>query len=58
MKLRIPMTYELAMAASADAATARQRREHRSCWNLDDWNEACRVFDSLWPSPKIGTKER
>ena len=44
------MTHDLAMAAAKDAATARMRGEGRKTWNEDDYNEACRTFNRLWPS--------
>jgi hypothetical protein len=43
------MTYELAMAASKDAANARMRKAGRSKWNRADYNEAVRVFNQLFP---------
>lgn len=47
--MAITMTYELAMAAGRDAANRRMRSEGRTRWNEDDYNEAVRVFEALWP---------
>lgn len=46
---RLTMTYELARACGQDAADRRMRKAGRKHWDADDYNEAVRVFEELWP---------
>ena len=56
MSGRVRMTYEIAHAASTDAANARMRKAGRTKWSAGDYNEAVRVFNRLWPEGKHGAK--
>ena len=55
---KIVMTYEIARAAGVDAANHQMRSNHRTEWNLDDYNLACRTMARLFPqcgaNPKAG----
>lgn len=46
---RALMTYDLAMACGQDAANTRMRKAGRKKWNRDDYNEAVRKFNALYP---------
>jgi len=41
------MTYELAMAAGADAADRRMRAARRSTWTVEDWDLAAATVARL-----------
>jgi len=43
------MTYEMAMAASRDAADARMRKAGRTTWSRADYNFAVATFKRLFP---------
>jgi hypothetical protein len=47
----IEITYELARAASLDAAHSQMQRAGRTIWNKDDYDLAAVVFHKLWPCP-------
>lgn len=52
--MRLPRwTYKLAMAAGWDAANRNAKKHGRTAWNEDDWNEACRVFERLYPMEEM-----
>ncbi len=52
------ITYEIARAAAMDAANRRMKAEGRMVWNQEDYNEACRELERLWPStPKAPVEE-
>jgi hypothetical protein len=44
----LTMTYDLAMAAGADAANRRMRKAGRSKWSRGDFAAACAEFDRLY----------
>ena len=46
---KVLMTYDLAMACGKDAANARMLRAGRKKWSRDDYNEAVRKFEALYP---------
>jgi hypothetical protein len=46
---RVLMTYSLAMAAGQDAANRQMRKAGRKKWSRDDYNEAVRKFNALYP---------
>jgi len=43
------MTYQLAQAASFDAANRSMRAAGRTAWSEEDYNAHVREFDRLWP---------
>ena len=43
--------YDLACAASHDAATRQMRAAGRTTWNADDYDLACKTFNALYPDP-------
>lgn len=45
------ITYSLAMAAGHDAGNRSMRAGGRTKWAVKDWNEACKTFERLWPTP-------
>lgn len=47
MSKPLPITYELAMAAGRDAATANMRADGRTAWNDEDYGIACATFNRL-----------
>ncbi len=46
---RLVLTYDLALAASKDAANVHMRAERRTAWNVEDYAIACQTLDRLWP---------
>lgn len=48
-EMRPVMTYELAMAAAADAANRAMRSGGREVWSQEDYNAGVREFDRLFP---------
>lgn len=48
---RVPVTYDLAMAAGKDAANAQARAANREAWNAEDWNLMAATFNRLLPLP-------
>jgi hypothetical protein len=46
------MTYELAHAASTDAANRSMRKHNRSAWNEEDSGEFVKEFNRLWPEER------
>lgn len=54
MSMKKPITYNIAHAAGADAATARMRGEGRTKWNTEDYQLAVDTFNRLYPDPFAG----
>ena len=54
--MRQRLTYDLAMAAAADTATQRMRREGRTKWNGEDWQAMVETFERLYPSPESSNR--
>lgn len=48
------MTREIAQAAAWDAGNRSMHACGRKQWNQDDYNEAVREFDRLWPNLESG----
>ncbi|MFA5054048.1 MAG: hypothetical protein WC565_08305 [Parcubacteria group bacterium] len=44
------MSYEIARAVAQDAAHRQAKANHRTAWNADDYNLACRTLAALWPA--------
>lgn len=47
MKVRVPVTYEIAQAAGRDAGNRSMRAAGRTRWNDEDYNAAVAVRDRL-----------
>lgn len=52
------ITYELAMATARDAGNRSMRAGGRTKWAVKDWNEACKTFERLWPTPTTDDNEQ
>lgn len=46
---KIPINANLANAAARDAGNRSMRRAGRKTWSREDYNEAVRVYNNLWP---------
>lgn len=49
------LSYQIIMAIGRDTADKRMKAEKRTEWNIEDWNHACSVTNSLFD---ILTKQR
>ncbi len=45
----IKLTRDLARAASQDAGNRAMKKGGRTVWDREDYNEAVKEFDRLWP---------
>lgn len=45
----ITLSRDLAWAAAQDAGCRAMRKANRTAWNVDDYNEAIRTFNRVWP---------
>lgn len=50
-KSRIEPDYKIAMAASLDAGNRSCKKAGRKKWSREDWNEAVKAFEKIYPIP-------